>query len=146
MVATRNMDDRRVASTQGLVPPRSCPVIADTHIYHRTYIGRQASGYVRPLVAGDDYWGISQGECNNSGGALAAKSAMVEREGLVFDDVAGVTDITSEGATVYASDDNTLTLTQGSNSEVGKVEQYLGSQPEHGASHCAVRFFGVGTR
>lgn len=101
---------------------RSYPVKASAHIYKGAFIGRDAaSGYSRPLVAGDAFEGIAYEECDNSAGANGAKSVRVQTIGDF--DIALAAVITNRGATVYASDSGTATLTSSGNSAIGKLLQ-----------------------
>lgn len=104
---------------------------AGVHVYLGSILGEDAaSGFARPLVAGDVFLGHSMDEYDNSDGSngdLAAKT-LVGENGLGYllrVAVAGVL-VTTNGDTVYASDDGTLSLTDGgSDSAVGKVVQYI---------------------
>lgn len=104
---------------------------AGVHPYAGSMIGEDAaSGFARPLAAGDVFLGHSMDEYDNSGGAdgdLRAKT-LVGDNGLGYllkRNVTGVV-VTSMGDTVYASDDATLSLTDGgADSAVGKVATYI---------------------
>jgi len=99
-------------------------LVADNvHIYKGAMVGLDAtSGYARPLVAGDTFAGVAYHEADNT---IAGHSAGGIRVRLhqyvdVVHALAGVTE-SDIGASVYASDDGTLTLTASGNSLVGKV-------------------------
>lgn len=84
-----------------------------------------ANGRVRPLVSGDDFAGFLTAQSDNRAFATgaAALSVQLVAQGLVQLSVTGVV-ATSLGDTVYATDDNTFTLTIGG-STVGTVQQYV---------------------
>lgn len=93
-------------------------------IYEGSLLGL-SSGYVRPLEAGDTFVGIASETVDNSAGAAGAKRVRASTTLPFVMDVAGVSDVTAIGQTVYASDDDTLTLTEGSNSLVGIVSNWI---------------------
>lgn len=96
--------------------------------------GQATAGYGEALVAGDTFVGHAIDGVDNTGGADGDKDIQV-RHGIYRLQVTltGVA-ISDVGATVYASDDATLTLTAGSNSTVGKVARYVS------ANTCVVEF------
>lgn len=102
------------------------PVIAGDIIYEGAAVGENAAGYFRPLVAGDPFAGFAQSRADNSAGAAGAVNVRVRSKGRAILSVVGVTAVTDEGSTVYAADDDTFTLTVGSNTPIGKVVRYIG--------------------
>lgn len=101
------------------------PCVATDVVYEGAAVGDNASGYGRPLVAGDPFMGFSVAEVDNSAGAAGAKNIRVRERGRVQIPVTGVTGVGDHGETVYASDDDTFTLTSGGNSAIGKVARYV---------------------
>ncbi len=103
------------------------PMIASDIIYEGAAVGIvSASGHARPLVAADAFAGFAEAQADNSAGAAAAIRVRVVTEGLIELPVASVA-ITSIGAAVYASDDNTFTLVSTSNTKIGKVRRFISS-------------------
>ena len=100
------------------------PVAASSVIYAGSLVGK-ASGYFRQLVAADVFGGVALIGSNNGSGAAGAANVHVRATGTLVASVAGVTGVTDEGATVYASDGNTLTLTSASNTPVGKIIRHI---------------------
>lgn len=101
------------------------PVIADDIIYEGAAVGENAAGYSRPLVAGDPFQGFAVAKVDNTAGSAGDKRVTVRRKGLVRLTVAGAATVTAnDGAKVYASDDNTFTLTATSNSLIGVVSRW----------------------
>lgn len=121
-MATLTAPQPRVYRSTGLHEP---PVIANDIIYGGAAVGDNASGYARPLAAGDPFLGFQEQTVDNPGGAAGDKRARVFPEGYVEVPVTGVTGLGNVGATVYASDDNTFTLTSTSNSPIGKIVDFL---------------------
>ena len=102
------------------------PVIATDIIYEGAAVGDNASGYARPLVAGDPFRGFAEQKADNFAGAAGDVSVRVRESGKVQLAISGLA-ITDVGKDVYASDDNTFTLTQGSNTRIGYVHRYVSS-------------------
>jgi len=100
------------------------PVIAADIIYEGAAVGDNASGYARPLVAGDAFRGFALERCDNAAGAAAAKNVRLRRRGRIVLPVtaAAVTDVDKP---VYASDDDTFTFTASTNSYVGRVVRWV---------------------
>lgn len=104
------------------------PVIASDIIYEGAAVGENASGYARPLTAGDPFLGFAEKQVDNSAGAAAALNVRVRTRGRVTLTVAGATAITAnDRPAVYASDDGTFTLTSTSNSLIGYVSRWVSS-------------------
>lgn len=102
------------------------PVIATDVIYQGAAVGENGSGYSRPLVAGDTFQGIADSTADNSTGLAGAVSVIVRRKGRVVVPVVGASAITAnDRPAVYASDDNTFTLTSTSNSLIGYVSRWI---------------------
>lgn len=102
----------------------SIGIIADDIVFEGAMVGDNASGYGRPLVAGDVFLGHSLLKVKNTGGLAGAKEIRL-RTGRYRGKVtlAGVL-ITDVGKEVYASDDATLTLSGSGNTRVGVVIRY----------------------
>lgn len=101
------------------------PVIASDIIYAGAAVGENGSGYFRPLVAADPFAGFALLRADNSAGAAGAVNVHVRARGIAILNVTGVTAVTDEGSTVYASDDDTFTLTAGSNTAIGKIIRHI---------------------
>jgi len=113
------------------------PVVAADIIYEGAAVGDNASGYARPLVAADPFWGFATRKADNSAGAAGDINVNCRERGYVVLPVVGVTGVGDVGDTVYASDDNTFTLTAGANTDIGKVDRYIGTP---GTTYCLVYF------
>lgn len=101
------------------------PVVATDIIYEGAAVGDNGSGYSRPLVAADPFQGFALRKADNSAGAAGAKRVETLQKGKIVLPVTGVTGVGDEGSTVYASDDNTFTLTSSGNSAIGKVARHI---------------------
>lgn len=104
------------------------PVIATDIIYEGAAVGENASGYARPLVAGDPFLGFATRKADNAAGAAGAVTVEVKRKGQAQLAVAGATAVTAnDRPLVYASDDDTFTLTASTNSIIGRVSRWVSS-------------------
>ena len=113
----------------------SYPVIAGDTIFEGAAVGENASGDSRPLQAGDVFQGFAVETVNNESGAAGDQSVDVKTKGRVELDVVGVSAKTvNDRPAVYASDDDTFTLTPTSNSLIGYVSRHISG------STCVVEF------
>lgn len=102
------------------------PVIASDIIYQGAAVGDNGSGYARPLQAGDPFRGIALKRADNSDGSAGDERVEVLTKGQVKLSISGLA-IDDVGKDVYASDDDTFTLTQGSNTRIGYVARFVSS-------------------
>ena len=100
------------------------PVTGSDIIFEGAAVGDNGSGYARPLVAGDPFRGFAVEKADNSAGSAGDKDVKVRRRGTVVLAISGLA-ITDVGKDVFASDDDTFTLTQGSNTRVGYVARWV---------------------
>ena len=104
---------------------RAVPVKASARIYKGALVGL-TGGYARPLAAGDAFAGVAYEEADNSSGADGAQAVRVFTRGDFEHALTGA-GVANNGAAVYASADDTLTLTSSGNSLVGRQVQVAGS-------------------
>ena len=103
------------------------PIAAATIIYEGSAVGvNPATGDARQLNAGDNFVGFSEAKFDNSLGNAGDLNCRTYQEGRIQLAVPGAS-ITSLGVPVYASDDNTFTLTQGSNTYIGRLYRWVSS-------------------
>ena len=100
------------------------PAVATDIIYEGAACG-DSSGYIRPLVAADAFQGFADRKCDNSLGAAGGKNVRLRQRGAVVLTVTGASAVTDEGSTVYATDDDTFTLTASGGSSIGKVKRWI---------------------
>jgi len=110
------------------------PVVASDIIYEGAAVGDNASGYARPLVAGDPFLGFAFRKADNSAGAAGDVNVQVRERGKTALAVTGVTGVGDVGTTVYAADDATFTLTVGTNTAIGKISRHVSG------TNCIVAF------
>ncbi len=111
--------------TFGLGDMSDFPVIASDIIYEGAAVGENASGYSRPLVAGDPFQGFAVQQADNSGGSAGDITVRTQAEGVAILYISGVAITANDQAPVYASDDDTFTLTAGSNTLIGNVRRWI---------------------
>ncbi len=100
------------------------PVVATDIVYEGAAVGDNGSGYARPLVAGDPFRGFAESKADNSTGSAGDVSVRVRSRGKAVLAISGLA-ITDVGKDVYASDDDTFSLTQGSNTRIGSVYRFI---------------------
>lgn len=101
------------------------PVIADDIIYQGAAVGENGSGYSRPLQAGDPFQGFAIAKVDNAGGAAGAKTVQVRARGRVVLPISAIAITANDRPVVYASDDDTFTLTASSNTPIGFVSRWI---------------------
>lgn len=101
-----------------------CPMVASDIIYQGAAVGADGSGNARPLVAADQFLGFAELKADNSTGAAGAKNVRLRKHGYIKLPIAALAK-TNVGDSVYASDDNTFTLTAAGNSLVGTVDSWI---------------------
>ncbi|MXS85298.1 cytoplasmic protein [Nitrosomonas sp. HPC101] len=102
------------------------PVIATDIIYQGAAVGDNGSGYARPLQAGDPFRGFADYRADNATGGSGGESVRCRTRGRVKLAIGSLA-ITDVGKDVYASDDDTFTLTEGSNTRIGHVVAWIGT-------------------
>lgn len=117
LTADRNVD---FYTSQELI---DLPVDDNVRICKGAFVGRnRATGYARPLVAGDDFLGIAYRSADNTAAGHVAGGITVRlHQGVdIVHALSGVVagDI---GKDAYASADDTLTLAPAGNSRIGRV-------------------------
>lgn len=101
------------------------PVVNADIIYEGAAVGDNASGYARPLVAADPFWGFAERKADNSAGAAGDINVLVKTRGKIVLSVTGVTGVGDVGNTVYASDDDTFTTASTGNTAIGKIMRHI---------------------
>ena len=100
------------------------PVIASDIIYKGAAVGDNGSGYARPLQAGDPFRGFADYKVDNSTGSAGDKNVRTRTRGMIKLPITSLA-ITDVGKDVFASDDNTFTLTQSTNTRIGRVSSWI---------------------
>lgn len=114
------------------------PAASDAVVYKGSMISISADsgdvGYGHALVASEVFAGHAKVGVDNTDGADGAENIEVDAGRYSLKVTLTGVAASNLNATVYASDDATLTLTAGSNSTVGKVVRYIS------ANTCEVEF------
>lgn len=103
----------------------SLPMVATDIIYEGAAVGL-SSGNARPLTAGDPFQGFCIENSDNSTGSAGDKRVKLKTHGEIQLAIGSLA-ATDVDKPVYASDDDTFTLTATSNSYVGKVKRFVSS-------------------
>lgn len=101
------------------------PAIASDIIYQGAAVGENGSGYSRPLAAGDVFQGFALEQCDNSAGSAGDLRVKVRTRGRVVLPITSIAITANDRPAVYASDDNTFTLTASTNSLIGYVSRWV---------------------
>jgi len=101
------------------------PVVATDIIFEGSAVGENGSGYARPLVATDPFLGFAQRKADNSTGAAGAINVTVRTRGKVQLPISSIAITANDRPAVYASDDDTFTLTATSNTLIGYVSRWV---------------------
>jgi hypothetical protein len=125
-MTTLARDTTRAYSAEVDPLPEELPVIASDIIYEGAAVGANTSGHMRPLVSGDPFRGFCTKQADNSTGSATDINAKLRRQGIVQLTVTGASAATDVGLPVYATDDDTFTLTP-TGSRIGTVTKWITS-------------------
>ena len=122
-MTTRSSDITRKFLLTGNEIYSDVPVIASDIIYEGSAVGESTTtGTFRPLAGADTFRGFCVRRADNASGSASAIKVRVIEQGLVQLTVTGVDNANDVDAAVYASDDDTFTLTSTTtNTQIGKV-------------------------
>lgn len=101
------------------------PVVAADIIFQGAAVGENGAGYSRPLVAADPFQGFAIAQADNSAGGAGETTVRVKARGRIVLDIAGIAITANDRPAVYASDDDTFTLTAAGNSLIGYVSRWI---------------------
>ena len=97
------------------------PVLGGELIYQGSAVGLEvASGYVRDLQVGDKFLGFAEDNIDASNASDGEKNIRVKRRGSVTLELSGAA-LTDVGKSIYATDDNTFTLSNTSSVYIGQI-------------------------
>ena len=119
----------------GLIPA----VAADT-IYQGAAVSDNGSGVGQPLSTGEVFVGFANAKADNSAGVASAIGIDLRVTGEIELAVTGASSTADVSETVYATDDDTFTLTSSGASSIGKVSRWITG------TTCVVRFEGAAQR
>lgn len=98
------------------------PVKGSSIIYQGAAVGGHSSGYARSIANGDKFLGFADEHIDNSGGGDGLKTVRVRKRGAILLDISGVA-LGDIGKSVYATDDNTFTLSDTSAVYIGQISR-----------------------
>jgi hypothetical protein len=109
------------------------PIIAADIVYRGAAVGElNDSGTFRPLASADKFGGFATDTIDNAAGAASALNIPVKEVSYIVLDVTGASSAADKGKDVYATDDDTFTLTVGGSS-IGTVHRWISG------TQCVVR-------
>ncbi len=121
----------------------SLPCKSNVTIYEGTAVAEDSTnGTVKAMAASDTvFWGFAHEKVVNP--TSGAKRCKIRSKGIVRLAVTGATGATDNGVAVYASADDTFTLTSSTTFlQIGKVVQWVGTQDGGASTTCDVYFEG----
>ena len=98
------------------------PVKGGSVIYEGAAVGSNSSGYAKSIANGDKFSGFADEKIDNSSGGDGAKTIRLRKRGSVLLDISGVT-LADINKSVYATDDNTFTLSATSAVYIGQISR-----------------------
>ena len=103
------------------------PAQMNVHIYQGAIVEIDAAGNVAPAAkaASKVYYGVALTECDNTGGAAAARTLDVRRRGAVR---LAVTGTAVRGQVAYVADDQTVTDSDTAASPLGVIVDVEGDE------------------
>ena len=99
-------------------------IAAGVIIYEGIAVGDNGNGYSRALQKGDVFRGFAERHEDNLLGSDGGKRIRVKKYGAIVLEIENLT-LADTGKAVYASDDNTFTLSKDGNSYIGTVSRYI---------------------
>lgn len=123
-MATLTKDKIRKFETGSDIDPNDLPVVATDTIFQGAAVGDNGSGFARPLVAADPFFGFCEAQVVNAG-ADGDEEVRVVQRGTIELEVTGITGVGDVGETVFASDDDTFTNSAAGNTAIGKVTRFI---------------------
>lgn len=116
------------------------PVQATSTIYAGSAVTIDTGGEVGPFAAGEvSFAGFAVSKADNSSGSAGDINADIITEGEIELVVTGLDDNNDLNDKVYATDDNTFTLTASGGLAIGRVSQIVSLS----ANKCRVKFSGA---
>ena len=117
-------DSPRHYSVKGV--ENALPVQASSTIYAGSACTIDTGGEVGPLATGEaGFVGFAIAKADNSGGSAGDINARVLTDGEIELTITGLDDNNNIGDEVYATDDNTFTLTASGGTAIGRVSQIV---------------------
>jgi hypothetical protein len=95
-------------------------LLETTIVYEGAAVGLDEQGYARSLQTGDRFVGFCEDTADNSGGKSGDRRVRVKHAGKIKLSIEGLA-FTHVGQTVFASNENTFTLTAEHNSRIGVI-------------------------
>jgi len=104
------------------------PVLGGEILYRGAAVGLEvASGYARSLVPTDKFLGFAEDNVDASDLADGEKTIRIKKRGSIVLEITGVT-LADGGKAVYATDDNTFTLSNTGSVYVGQISRFEGNE------------------
>ena len=104
------------------------PVLGGELLYQGAAIGLEiASGYARSLVPTDKFLGFAEDIVDASNLTDGEKNVRVKKRGAIALEITGIT-LADVGKAVYATEDNTFTLSNTGSVYIGQISRFIGDE------------------
>ena len=104
------------------------PVLGGELLYQGAAIGLEvASGYARSLLPTDKFLGFAEDIIDASSLTDGEKNVRVKKRGSIVLEITGIT-LVDVGKAVYATDDNTFTLSNTGSVYIGQISRFEGDE------------------
>ncbi len=98
------------------------PIKGGSVIYEGAAVGSDLAGYAKPISNGDKFCGFADEKIDNSGGSDGEKTIRLRKKGSILLDISGIT-LADINKSVYATDDNTFTLSATNAVYIGQISR-----------------------
>lgn len=98
------------------------PAAAGELIYQGAAIGCDSSGYAKTLEDGDTFAGFAEENLDNAAGSDGAKNVRIRKQGSILLEISGIS-LADVNKSVYATDDNTFTLSSTNAVYIGQISR-----------------------
>ena len=98
------------------------PIKGGSVIYEGAAVGGNSSGYAKSIVSGDKFVGFADEHIDNSSGSDGEKTIRLRKKGSILLEISGIT-LADINKSVYATDDNTFTLSDSSSVYIGQISR-----------------------
>ncbi len=98
------------------------PIKGGSVIYEGAAVGSNSSGYAKSIASGDKFVGFADEHIDNSGGSDGEKTIRLRKKGSILLEISGIT-LADINKSVYATDDNTFTLSDSSSVYIGQISR-----------------------
>ena len=112
-----------IARTYELGDTSEYPMLGGEFMYEGAGVGIKSNGYAPALQTGDKFAGFADERVDNTSGTDGQKTIRTKFKGTVVLPAPSGVSLTDVGSNLFASDDNTFTITSASTPYIGKIRR-----------------------